>query len=527
VAATGCQAAGRSATLGRKVKLSFLVGCIAALLFGCRTTKTFVASAESGSAAWSVPNWYIDDANASGCASNANTGTSASCPSAGVGPLATKSGLYQRWGTWSPILNAVTVTVTYLSGDTGTSDPSLFAPVLSNGAQFIETAPLPAPAFVGTLGTVTAKNRTHNQILQATFNATSGSIAQCMLLVNVTRGNSRSFAQRLVSGATWQLDQPLTPWTPGTVYGTNVAEVDTWQAGDSIDGYNLTAIYEPVFGGQMADFGNQFSNFMPGHAAYQINFQSFNLNGPWLNNWSPIVIDVRSNPELIESAITRSIRVIGAIDEVSSEITTPAFSNVCHAGANFVGSSNTVTFFGGNVNSVRASTGTGVSFAYDTIVSVGQAQQNDFQNVYFGYPGVAVDSVPGSVACGGGSQPCPVLLFTWSLAEVTSPVYGPGELIIGNGIGVYGLGSTASSLFQIANTDAGGGGLLMGYNSYALSPPAPIMNAYAVHTSDGGVTTIRGGVPLTPGNIDLCDGGGFCGLATNLAGAEITNSAQP
>jgi hypothetical protein len=60
---------------------------------------------------WGVPNWYLDFANSTGCASDANSGTSATCSGAGIGPLLTVTQLYARWGTHSPALNPGTGTV--------------------------------------------------------------------------------------------------------------------------------------------------------------------------------------------------------------------------------------------------------------------------------------------------------------------------------------------------------------------------------------------------------------------------------
>jgi hypothetical protein len=50
-----------------------------------------------------VPNWYEDPSNATGCASDSNSGTSATCGASGVGPLLTWGELIvHRWGGRSP-----------------------------------------------------------------------------------------------------------------------------------------------------------------------------------------------------------------------------------------------------------------------------------------------------------------------------------------------------------------------------------------------------------------------------------------
>ena len=77
---------------------------------------------------WGVPNWYLDFANSTGCASDANSGTSATCGGAGVGPLLHVSQLYARWGTHSPTLNPPSsqTVITVLSSQpigSATTDP--------------------------------------------------------------------------------------------------------------------------------------------------------------------------------------------------------------------------------------------------------------------------------------------------------------------------------------------------------------------------------------------------------------------
>ena len=48
---------------------------------------------------WTVPNWYIDPQNTTTCASDSNSGTSATCGGAGIGPIVTYQELnVHRWG---------------------------------------------------------------------------------------------------------------------------------------------------------------------------------------------------------------------------------------------------------------------------------------------------------------------------------------------------------------------------------------------------------------------------------------------
>src|SRR5579875_1013792 len=71
----------------------------------CKLQRKMVLAASSSSpiipASWTVPNWYIDPSNSTGCASDSNSGTSSTCGAAGsgIGPLATWGELQvHRWG---------------------------------------------------------------------------------------------------------------------------------------------------------------------------------------------------------------------------------------------------------------------------------------------------------------------------------------------------------------------------------------------------------------------------------------------
>ncbi len=125
---------------------------------------------------WTIPNWYIDPANATTCASDSNSGTSATCSAGGVGPLKSYQELYvHRWGclgtpSYCPRFRQ-NVTLTFLSSHTDNSDPVLGAFSLENGAQVLIQGQLTSAQRVCT-GTITvnaAKNRTTGQVLEATL----------------------------------------------------------------------------------------------------------------------------------------------------------------------------------------------------------------------------------------------------------------------------------------------------------------------------------------------------------------------
>jgi hypothetical protein len=204
--------------------------------------------------------WFVDRV----AGNDENTGLT------NVTALKTKAEIVRRWGTNAPTLT-VLVTITYLTADIDGSDPGLFFPTFVLGGGLLHTAPLPAPAFTGTLLAVTAKNSATNQALQSTFTPTTGAIALRMLLVNTTRGNSRAFAQRNTAGGTWQLTQPMVPFVFG---GFPTAEVNTWANGDAILGYILPNVCLSRIGGTQAEFGLAFG---PTHVVQQLAI--FSANG--------------------------------------------------------------------------------------------------------------------------------------------------------------------------------------------------------------------------------------------------------
>jgi len=124
----------------------------------------------AGPSAWTVPAWWVDPGNASGCASDNNTGTSATCAAGGVGPLLTFGAIVARWGTLEPVLYQNT-TITFLSSQTSNADPVILRPYLA-GAYLIVQGVIGASQQVatGTLSGVTAKNQATNTLFSATLN---------------------------------------------------------------------------------------------------------------------------------------------------------------------------------------------------------------------------------------------------------------------------------------------------------------------------------------------------------------------
>jgi hypothetical protein len=169
-------------------------------------------------------------------------------------PFKHKAEIARRLGTWGPIYGQaglVNVTVKYISADTGSTDPGLFAPILLAGSSFTEFAALPTSSFTGTLLVVTAKAA--GNPLQSTVTTTTGAMAVGLFLVNSDRGNSCCFVESNNAG-NWNLSQPMSAYAGGGAYPFQ-AENNNWANGDHITGYALLQVNIPLVGGEQAEGG--------------------------------------------------------------------------------------------------------------------------------------------------------------------------------------------------------------------------------------------------------------------------------
>jgi hypothetical protein len=209
----------------------------------------------------SVPVWYIDPSNASGCASDLNSGTTDVCTGgSGAGPLLHFKQLTALWCTNQPVLTQTTAIV-LMSDMTDTTDKFVFKPLSTNGSQVVimSDSVHPAPGFTpcsGTLGTVTAKNRATPQLLQAVFPTGCGqdagaNLVQGAIAVNGTNNDAgagvSTYASlyKIQSGTTWTVTQPIdeTNILGGTSPTTTApAEGDSWTSGDSVTVYRFPRI---------------------------------------------------------------------------------------------------------------------------------------------------------------------------------------------------------------------------------------------------------------------------------------------
>lgn len=424
----------------------------------------YVASGTANDAQ-QVVSWYVSPASGS----DDNAGTSADAP------LKTKNEIIRRWGTHEPVLSGQAFSITYLSSDTDSSDPGDFRPTLTQQASLTHTAPLPAPSFVGTLGAVTPNNPAGNQALQATFVASSGAVAANLLLVNATRGGSRAWVQRNVSGGTWQLTQPLTPYS-GSGFPES-AQVNTWAEGDEVSGYALVAVDLVRLGGLLTEFTASFGN---AHLAYQLAFYSAGASSLGDN----LIVADTTTVFLAECAVARDL----SVENIST--VTPQISNCAVSGA--TSQVKTATMYGGYVTSPY-----GQWDLLDNVIVQGGASL--FGPEIF-LEGVAID---GTVDTFGNPT-----VFVNDDPEIDGAIYAC------NGVGTYDQASGVAYYFGSATDIFAVPTLLVGRQS----------TAYSVTTA-GGVATIYGPIALSGPNLDAAAGAaGFGGFATSLGGASIQSA---
>lgn len=191
-----------------------------------------------------VPNWYIDNANSTGCASDFNDGQHAACGAGGQGPLLHWNELPARWGTYTLVLpNAVSVVEHLLSDDlpaAGTGDDARYLNVIAESGNQIPyeiQGDNLNPVCTGTLGTITSKNRAANQALSVTGITGCGGTLGFGSFVNNTTRNSFAWTANIL-GTVWTsglLTQPCSAITnPLPTASVVCTEDDNWSTGDSV-----------------------------------------------------------------------------------------------------------------------------------------------------------------------------------------------------------------------------------------------------------------------------------------------------
>lgn len=427
-------------------------------------------------ASWTVPAWFIDPANSSGNASDNNT-----CTTSGA-PCLTYAEIAARWGTYSPRLRQVT-TITYLSNQSGNTDPVYFNPYLENGASAIIAGTLTQVASV-TLGTVTARNRATPQLLQADLGA-SGATNQ--LLINSTHP-SHAWSYKVVAGTVFSISQPLQvyPAIPGGVpFPTN--EVNTWANGDTVSLNTLTAVNIASIQPITTDTGSSAGVWLT-----NINVFDPGSGDPFFTSGNVNMVDVVTNREL------------ATIGTAETGIVTSLLYNV-DARGNFFKTSSGPTWGG------LAGIFSGVSVAFngfdvdcDTIINTNLAMSGNSN------PATGITSL-GTVYIETAktlSIPFGRVQITGSVNCVTSTVlWGPGSFQVvapGHAVVSSAGGATNTSVFTMT------GGIKLGTNTTGCS-----------HTG-AAPDVINCGINLTGANLDAAAGvAGFGGNAFIPGGPSI------
>jgi hypothetical protein len=232
----------------------------------CPSVKRLLTASPSSNpivpASWTVPSWYIDFANTLGCASDSNSGTSATCTGGcagsvcqgGVGPLLTAGEwLQHRLGTRSPTFQSATgvVTLNVLSSQplaSATADPfGTFAP----------TSPMGSFQLIGKLQNVgsTCTAGAITQITRANpgndFSVAAGTctfVAGQVVFDSTVSGGSYAYVNT-VSGGNATLTQPFAAAGMTTPSNDPTFTVDgaSWTVGDTLQLSTPPVIYMDQF----------------------------------------------------------------------------------------------------------------------------------------------------------------------------------------------------------------------------------------------------------------------------------------
>ena len=218
------------------------IACAGADGWRCATAPKLAAMRGSitNTGTWTIADWYFDAANTTGCASDSNTCTSATCAAGGVGPCLTVNEMVNRWGTATPTLKQTT-TLHILSAETLNQEAITLTPTVvptpggATGNAFAIIGTL-APVATFPLGTVTSKNRAAGTPLSAAgFTGVGEAVGQ--VVVNNVNGSRAEIV--LLAGGIATLSQPLATlvWPASAATQPQPAENDTWATGQSVTVY--------------------------------------------------------------------------------------------------------------------------------------------------------------------------------------------------------------------------------------------------------------------------------------------------
>lgn len=251
-----------------------LLFAIACLVVSC-SKPSDAPLVGASSPALLVPNWYVDPANASGCASDANNGQSATCGASGVGPLLDLATIVARWGTRTPVLTGA-VTITIVS-DVPASDPWTVTPTHAGGGLRLQG--VPSVVATATLGTYVAANYAAGTKPTITAQAQTGAYwaPYVNAIAHDTTANATFVIDADLGGATASVTTafaiPLTTMpTPVTPAGGDVVQVlhlPTISVA-TLDGVNLGSSITPIPGLQVSELTIEPVNFFfaIGHSVF-------------------------------------------------------------------------------------------------------------------------------------------------------------------------------------------------------------------------------------------------------------------
>lgn len=484
----------------RLVAVGLLMTCVFAMaLVGC--PKNDVAPSPDARTLGAVPipqfqqvaNWYIDPANATGCASDSCSGQSATCAGGNQCPLSTWHQLNDAyWGCLGgpnqcPRLRQNT-TITWLSSTAGNADPVYFFPAVENGAVIQLVGQLPA-GTVGALASVTALNRATPQLLLANSGA-----AAVGVLVKDTQATHISYAwtYALNSGVIYKMSEPLAPVVIPTQ--TAPAELNNWANTDTdivyatgLPAVNLAnvqpTLVDPIEAGVTTNAGVYIYHLFDQDPLGAGGASVTNLNAAV---WA------------IESAFQRSLTING------DNIVAQNFFNCYFTGSIQGGPANVaMNIIGGVISTTGAVTLQNGYIDGDTIVNASPLITSSGVHGAAGFGTIEVESGKTLTAAGGGA----VSATTSSYNSAQAVQWGAGTLNVASGTRLAyaaGAGKAAATFLGTLN--------LNGQTKACLSFPA---NA---------ATTQVCNVSLTAANVDTNLGASNTGCMTGgQAGGALCN----
>jgi hypothetical protein len=399
---------------------------------------------------WTVPAWFIDPANSATCASDTNSGTAATCTggcsgavcTSGIGPLRTFQELnVHRWGCLGnpsacPRFTGhnQTYTIQFISSQTVNTDPVYLAFSEENGSAVIVDGVLGAAQQVCTTTLAAggaAKSRTAPQLLNVKFTTCAGA-ATGQLVVNTTHP-SRAWIYSAGVGGSWNMSQPLTPYTP-PVYNPSGTEVDTWTAavgGDSVTVYTPVQInliyYVPVFG----DF-NQ-GTFANPPTFYQAT--AWDPGGPFSDNaeYGPVMF-VESQIQRATGLQTNDSTVIGMANVYN-------VGGLSYPGASLIGQD--LLVFSGGVLNVPGGLALGAALVDQDIIIGNGGTDNQLAEAEYGF--VYVDTSTVLTAN-----------LAWKNLTSAAVVWGPGTLNATGRVTYPSGAGGAAAAFKISTLEVNG-----------------------------------------------------------------------